>query len=424
MIRLFVSFLILAACIGFIEFFPVFIPHLQYAGFFLMEAGVLDYSTSFLITYAELVILIIFLFKSKMKINDRYSFLLLIMPLVSAPALLNSYFNGNFFASLYLFTMLCLIPFYYQFLLRGMGYFIEINLVDYMVISLLIAGVFTKLYQGYVHGPILAPSMDPLLYGLISRGGGMNASNHIGGIILVLLPLITGKRVFYLAVFFLILSFSRGVYFVLGIYLFYLVIKYIVELFKYKVIPRRHLGNLILYVSVLAIILELMPSGHIDELARNFSNRISAFFVVGQNERFNIFQNALEMFIQSNYIGVGPANFYYAYDKIPSELYENKFSNAHNLYLTILVENGIIFLLMFLYLSLTVMKKAYKYDKKAFISLFIFMFYGLFSGQLYETGMGKVSLYDYYYYVFLIAYVRYQQLKNKQGRAIAALKND
>jgi O-antigen ligase len=413
MIRILISFLLLSIFIGFINFFPVFIPHLQYAGFYFMQNGMLTYESSFIITYAELIILIIFMLKSKMKINDKYSVLLLLMPIASIPALSNAYFTGNFTVALYLFLMLCLIPFYYQFLLKRMDYFVNIKLIDYMIMSLVIAGIFNKMYQGYVHGPELAPYMHPLLYGLVSRGGGMNASNHIGGIILVLLPLISNKKVFYLAVFFLILCFSRGIYFILGLFIFYKLFKNIIEIYKHKFIKRKSFLLLIIYFIILVMLVGLIPSGFIDELIRNFVNRLLSFVSVGQNVRFSIFSNALEIFYQSNYIGVGPANFYYSFDTISPILFNDKYSNAHNMYLTLLVENGIIFLILFLYLSLTMMKKAYKYDKRILLSLSIFMFYGLFSGQLYEAGMGKVSLYDYYYYIYLIAYVRYLELKEK-----------
>jgi len=410
MIRIVISIIIFTIFVTLINLFPIFIPHLQYAGFFFMQRGLLEFNNSFVITYIELIILLIFMFKSKMKFTDKYSKLFFLLPVLALPTTVNAYFNGNIFSSIYLLILLGLMPFYYQFLLKKMNFYIKIKLVDYMILSLIVAGIFNKLYQGYVHGPELAPYMHPLLYGLVSRGGGMNASNHIGGIILILLPLISNKKVLYVAILFLIICFSRGIYFILGLFIIYVFFTNIYKIYKTTSINKQSLYVFIIFLVIFIIFIKILPQDFFDELVRNSINRLSAFSKVGENERFHVFSNAIDIFKESYYLGVGPANFYYGYDSISVDLYENKYSNAHNLYLTLLVENGIGFLLLFLYIYVLMLYKSFHYNRKIFFSLSIFLLYGLFSGQLYETGMGKVSLYDYYYLMYLIAYIRYLEI--------------
>lgn len=409
MIRLIISFIILIVMVSLISFFPLFIPHIEYAGFFLMEKGVLDYEKSFLITYAEIILLFIMAIKLRGRLKDKYSKILILLPLSAIPSLTYSFFMGNYYASFYLFILLVLAVYYYEFVLIKMEFYEKINFINLIVLSLIVAGMFNKLYQGFVHGPELAAYMNPLLYGLISRGGGMNGSNHVGGILLVLLPLITSKKVFVITVIFLISCFSRGIYFVLFVYLSYIVLMNGYFILKKSTINKREILSILLVFTGISFLLSIIPIEFYDELQRNFINRLEAFLVVGENQRFDVFNIAIRIFQESSYIGVGPANFYYGFDMLDTSLYEDRFSNAHNLYLTLLVENGIVFLILFLYISLIFLIKAYKVNTRLFISLSIFMFYGLFSGQLYEAGMGKISLYDYYYYLFVIAFIRFQE---------------
>ena len=130
-----------------------------------------------------------------------------------------------------------------------------------------------------------------------------------------------------------------------------------------------------------------------------------------RDDRTKIHENALEISRMTNYTGIGLGNFLDGLYRIGATM---KYSNAHNLYYTLLSEGGILFLIVFLFLMISILKKAFIYDKRVFISIVIFLFYGLFSGQIYESTSFR-SCIDYFYIIFLLAYLKNKQINANQA---------
>ena len=409
MLRLVISIIILVVSIRNIYYFPLLIPHIQYAGFFLMKEGVLTYEKSYLITYGELILLLIMYYKTKHFKKDIVFSILIIIPFTALPSFVNSYYYGNIESSIYLLVLLLLIPYYYLYTKSKMSYYVSAKMVDMMALSLVFAGVMNKIYQGIVHGPELAAYMHPMLYGLISRGGGMNASNHLGGMLLLLYPLIDKKIIKNISLLFLLICFSRGIYLILGVYFTVILSKYIMQHTRFKRLSIKDISYIVVVVALASILLKHIPISFVTEVSRNFTQRVQALKDVKENERIQVFKDSFEIFKSSSYQGIGLGGFYYGYNNLSTNYSKNKYSNAHNIYLTLLAENGLIFLGLFIILMIKSISLAKHIDKKAYYSLIIFIVYGLYSGQLYETGMGKASLYDYYYLVYVIAYINYKK---------------
>lgn len=395
-----ISLLLSAVILFLILFHPVMVPLFEYAGSYIRLVIRPSFSNAFSITFIEPLLLLVIAVIQKGRLTSHTSYILLLMACSTFPAVMNCYHLGlNWKAALYLSLMFLLLPFYYEFLLRNMPFYRKINLPNLMLSTLLIMGVLTKIIVGYIQAPIF-PTASPVLVGLLSRVGGVNASNHIGGIILMILPIVSSRKLLLLALIFLGLTFSRGVYLTLLIWGGYELI------IRRRTLSRPSLTMLSLSgLFLIAILFCIFTTGQnpVAAIISNFIDRLIAFKAIFTNPRLDIFLQAIEITEKSNFLGIGPANFYFGYNLLPISSSFQRYSNAHNIYLTVLSENGPIFLILFLFLCITSMRKAYQKNKQVFTGLSIFMFYGVFNGQLYEAGGGKLSLYDAYYFLYLLA---------------------
>lgn len=333
---------------------------------------------------------------------------MLLLGVLTIPSSIINLYTYDTYRPIFACTLMVFFPFFYIYVRNNMDYYINIKIFDIAICSLLIAGIFTKITEGIVYGPLFAPNMNPIVYGMISRGGGVNASNHIAGIILMIMPLANNIYIRLSAIIFLLFTFSRGAYAALVfITLSYLIYR-IFGSDKIFGIKINVLKIVFLFAFINILMYLILPDNIIEILFREFFNRLTAFSIINENQRFDIFSQSLQIFDESYWMGVGITNYASAYVQLPSVLgTTDRFSNAHNLYLTLLVENGIPFFLVFIYLLYLSLEISFKYSKRSFLAILVFCFYGFFSGQLYESGVYKFSLYDYYYFAIIIAYAEY-----------------
>lgn len=374
---------------------------------------------NFIICYAELIILGLFALQEKQHIKSKISLYLFLFPFLSFPSLLFARAFGNFYQSIFLMMLLSLSAFLYQFYLKNMDLFIRKNIFNFIILIWIGSGILTKIYEGVKWGSVLAPYMSSGLYGVLSRGGGIGASNHVGGIILFFLPFIKDYRILLLANLFLFFTFSRGVYFVLLLF-------WLIKLFPFIKIKKTILKSFLGLGIVFFLTWRFLPEDYKIEISNWVILRIVGSEYAGlsflergytrfsEESRLEIYKQAFIIFKETMGQGIGLGGFYWG-QKLIGE--EPMFSNAHNLYLTLLCEGGVFFLLGFIWLLFYMFNLAYKYSKDVLLALFLFTIYGFFSGEIYEAS-GLASACDYYYLIFLLAYLQYVKNNNLKEKII------
>lgn len=359
-------------------------------------------------SYFEIIFSCIILYRYRFDKNTPI--ILLFLPLSTLPALINiDDFEGYSTYFFYFFLLIGGIG-YYKLFREKMKEIIENNVVDKVLI------VWTIL--AFVYKVISALEVDTWF--LLSRAGSsLLAGNHQAMIILLLIPFARRRWVAALSIGFTLLHFSRGVYLSLLLYLFLYFI-FISPLKAIKMVRFSAAIFLMIFIIVRfqfpniynfaedALFSRLIMGGTqvtapmaSQNFVLSFNDILNAFY---GDDRNNIQQDALDVAEKTNYIGIGLGRFLEGTKLIGSP---RKYSNAHNLYLTLLSEGGILFLLLFVYLLVASIKKAYIFDKRIFVSLIVFAFYGLFSGQIYESTAER-SCVDYFYLIFLLAFLEYQ----------------
>ena len=415
--RLIFSLAFLVYAIKFKRYFLLLIPFLQYAGFVFMIKG-RPPEMNFIIGYAELSILC--LFALQYRLRDKTSLFLLVFPLSSLPSLILA--QGNLCQSIFIVTLLSLSAFLYQFYLKNMEWFLAKNIFDLIVLIWIFFGILTKIYEGIKYGH-LASYKSSGIYGILSRGGGIGGSNHVAGIILMFLPFIKDYRVIVLCNIFLLFTFSRGVYVVL--ILFWLVKTVKSFSFMRMRIKKVALKTAFLFMVVLFLLWSCMPEIYKTQVVNWAKQRTGITYGieglyshVANDPRWKIYRQAILILKKTMFQGIGLGGFYWGQGLIGEK---QEFSNAHNLYLTVLSEGGVLFFLGFLGLLGYMFVLSSRYSRKALYSMVIFFVFGLFSGEIYEAS-GLASACDYYYLVFILAYLTY--VKNMRLRQKSVFRNN
>lgn len=413
-LRMFISLLFLFGAIKYRRYFLFTIPFLQYAGYVFMIKG-RPPEMNFIIGYAELLILC--LFALQYRLRDKTSLFLFVFPLLSLPSLVCA--QGNLYQSIFIITLLSLSAFLYQFYLKNMEWFLAKNIFNLIVLIWVSYGILTKIGQGVKYGH-LASYMEPGSYGILSRGGGLGGSNHVAGIILMFLPFIKDYRIMVLCNVFLLFTFSRGVYVVL---ILFWIIK-IVKSFSFMRIKKAALKTAFLFLAVFFLFWNCTSEIYKAEVVNWAKQRTGItsgieglYSRVANDARWEIYHQAKLISKETMFQGIGLGGFYWGQGLIGAK---QEFSNAHNLYLTVLSEGGIFFLFGFLGLLGYMFFLSSRYSRKALLSMVIFSIYGLSSGEIYEAS-GLASACDYYYLIFILAYLTY--LKNVRLRQKSLFRN-
>lgn len=359
--------------------------------------------------YFELILS--FIVFRKYKGRNKNSKLLIMLPLVSLPSLIYIHgFEGISTYFFYFFLLSSAVGYYYLFI-ENMHYILNENYFEKIVLLWTFLGFIYKLLS----------AIEVQTWFLLSRAGSsLWASNHQAMIILLFLPFVKRKWITFLSIAFICLHFSRGVYFALILYL----ILYFIFISRIRAIKILRYASISILLSI-SFLMYFLPrvydfgvdalyarivKGGTEVTAPSISNNyiwsISDIYEgIYRDDRNNIYNNATEIAYRTNYLGIGLGRFADGLKMIGSPM---QYSNAHNIYYTLLSEGGIFFLLVFLFLIFFILKKSFKYDKRIFVSILIFMFYGFFSGQIYESTAER-SCTDYFYLIFLLAYLEYQE---------------
>jgi len=215
--------------------------------------------------------------------------------------------------------------------------------------------------------------------------------NHLGdflGLVIIILfwQLLDKKRIsklLYLILFllFFCFSFSRSAYIALALTVFLILLT-----LKKKIFSAKSLF-LILLPLILTILItfkfKIKPLTDTQKyFSKNFSLNKELF-----SGRDEYFRQSWESFKEKPFFGVGPGNFVYASKKYDDK---NIFSDsAHNLFLEILVENGIFATLFWLFFTALIIFQAIKHKALAgFLALYLlFNFQMDYTYQIFSFGL-------------------------------------
>ena len=428
-LRFFISLFFLIIGIKYRRYFLLLIPFLGYASYIFMKEG-RPPEMNFIICYAELLILSIFALQEGLHFKDKPSLYLFFFPFLSLPSLLCA--QGNLYQSIFIIGLLSLSAFLYCFYLKNMEWLLNKNIFNLIVLVWVVFGISAKVYGGIMLGRTFP--LSTWTYIVLTRSGGLGGSNHAGGIILFFLPFVKDYRILSLTTFFLLSTFSRGIYAPLVIIWIILLFRIFKVRFTKKkllevslLIRKRNelLKALFLICIIFCLIWHFIPQTYKAEFSKEAFQRILGAESWGstisekiknrtlKDDRWDIWGQSLRIFKKTSYQGIGLGGFAWGQELIGATY---KYSNAHNMYLTLLCEGGIFFFLGFMGLLFYMFRLAFRYSYSALISLAIFAFYGLYSGEIYEVSR-MASACDYYYLIFLLAYLTYmKKLRIKENK--------
>lgn len=409
-----ISLAILFIGIKYRKYFLLLAPFLQYAGLiFLIQKH--PPNMNFIINYAELLILIIFSLSYKLK--GKIPLFLFLYPLLSIPSLL--FARDHLFHSIFLMLLLSLSSFLYLFYLKNMEWMLKKNIFNLSVLLWTSFGFLIKIYEAIKWAPTLAPDISTGEFMITFRGGGLGSgmfgSNHAAGILFLFLPFIENPWILIFSNLYLLLTFSRGIY---ALLILFWIIKVLIVI-SHSSNRIKIVKSIALTCAVLSLIWVFLPISYknlILDLAFlrvfgsgiYFGNTLKDMILnkTLADPRIDIWVQAITMFKKTLFQGVGLGGFYWGQGLIGAT---QEFSNAHNLYLTLIVEGGVYFFIAFSCLLVYMFSLAKRYSNPALISLIFFTIYGFYSGEIYSTNK-IASANNYYYLIFLLAYLKWRTL--------------
>lgn len=273
-----------------------------------------------------------------------------------------------------------------------------VPIADQMLLAFTVLAWVYKFAYGYQLG------ISPLLV----RGGGVYASNQYISVAICLLPLVRSRWLLLAAIATVLLQFSRGGF--IGLVLMWLLSFWrrgvgdagsaLARLLSLRTLAWAGAG-VAAAVALMAVaapdaskflVIRLVGGGAFGlnlEIADQLAALPLADLVelAGQSARGDdrnlIWSTALRVASDHYYGGAGVSNFVIAASTLNAELL---YSNAHNLYLTLLAELGFAAALLFVLALGRYLVRAYRCHAPGFAALGTFAVYGLFSGQIYETS--------------------------------------
>lgn len=301
----------------------------------------------------------------------------------------------------------------------------EVAIADQMLVVFTLLAWFYKIVYGYQLG------LSPLMV----RGGGVYASNQYISIAICLLPFVRNRWVLMAALATMLLQFSRGGYIAIGLTVA-LSLWHRDAQAEHYALGRLVSARTLLFAGLgiaggIALLALVAPDGFKFLLIRLVGggafglNLEIADAVAGLpltdlihlasesakgDDRGLIWSAALRIATDNHLVGVGAGNFVVAASTLNAELL---YSNAHNLYLTLLSELGFASVLLFVLMLAVYALKAWRSSAPGFAALFTFMLYGMFSGQIYETS-SEVSITQFIVLLFVFANIDFQVTCEKE----------
>lgn len=309
---------------------------------FLPYSGIWAYSQDnprqymFVNSYIELLLVIFFMTCWFRERKDRMSIWLFFMIMLAVPSFLNS--KDHIFLSLFLFICLLGGAGVYSFFLKNMESTISSRLIDKTVLIWIILGILIKFYITGRMGESV----------ILQRGGGILGSNHVAGILFLLLPLVQSQLLALTGIIFLMIHFSRGIYIALAVYML---------AWMFLVSARQAVKWLLVICLIIVGFFSLISSAEVvgeKDQVISFSQFLMTRFKIGEaglpevierwkrDRRFDLLNDALTIAQEVEYTGIGFGGFAWRVQSLgyPNELL---YSNPHNTLLTTLVEGGLIF---------------------------------------------------------------------------------
>lgn len=304
----------------------------------------------------------------------------------------------------------------------------DVPIADRMLLVFTVLAWFYKVAYGYQLG------LSPLMV----RGGGVYASNQYISIAICLLPFVRNRWVLLAALATMLLQFSRGGYIAIALAV-------ALSLWRRDAQGERYaLGRLVSArtlllaglgmaagVGLLALVapdgfkfllirlvgggafgLNLEIADAVAKLPLTDLIQLASASAKG-DDRGLIWTMALRITADNHFVGVGAGNFVIAASTLNAELL---YSNAHNLYLTLLSELGLASVLLFVLMLLVYAVKAWRRSAPGFAALFTFTLYGMFSGQIYETS-SEVSIAQFIVLLFVFANID-SQIKSDKEKSV------
>jgi O-antigen ligase len=318
---------------------------------------------------------------------------LLVIPLLAVPSLVHA--DGYFLFSAFFFVGMLAGPGVYDYFHDQIDELWEGRHFDWAVLVWNVLALAIKFYEGAALGESA----------LSLRGGGIWSSNHYGGIMLLMLPLVRARWVQLLTLGVMCLQFSRGIY--LSLFVYGLAWAAFVS---WRSVAKVAAGGLVL-VPLLWFALPASQRAVIEfMIVDRFAYEDMSFADVdlsavldkaAKDERLSIHESALQMARDSGYLGVGLGGFYFATEAMGRDA---MYSNAHNLYLTALAEGGVAYTFAVCGLIVFGLWRAWRYKREAVPALGAWAVYGLYSGELYEASRFTTCM-DYYYLLILLAWI-------------------
>lgn len=295
-----------------------------------------------------------------------------------------------------------------------------VPVADQMLLVFTALAWFYKFAYGYQLG------LSPLMV----RGGGVYASNQYISIAICLLPFVRSRWLLLVVIGTIMLQFSRGGFVALALTFF------LARMRKDKANGALAISNLVsaralaygglsvaagvLLLALIApdgfkfLLIRLVGGGAFGlnlEVADVFSRLpLTDLLQVAMqsaesDDRGLIWATAFRIASDNHLVGVGAGNFVVAASTLNAELL---YSNAHNLYLTLLSELGLASLLLFVLMLAVYAVKAFRHSAAGFVALVTFIVYGMFSGQIYETS-SEVSISQFIVLLFIFANIDSQR---------------
>lgn len=398
-IKIVVSFLLGFLILVYYKKFLFWIPFLPYSGIWAYSQDNPEHYM-FVNSYIEFLLVTFFMIWWFRERKERMSIGLFFMIMLAIPSFLNS--KDHIFLSLFLFICLSGGAGVYSFFLKNMKSTISSGLIDKTVLIWIILGILIKFYITGRMGESV----------ILQRGGGILGSNHVAGILFLLLPLVQSQLLALTGIVFLMIQFSRGIYIALAVY----------TLAWMFLVSARQAVKWLLVICLTMGFFSLISSAElVGEKGQviTFSEFLILRFRTAdpglpqvierwkRDIRFNLQKDALTIAQEVEYTGIGFGGFRWSLRSLgyPNEVL---FSHPHNMFLTTLVEGGLIFALAFAGFVIYLLVLAYNVSKPAFVGLLTWTFYGLLGGEIYEVG-GFATAGDYYYLMFVVAFLVYQR---------------
>jgi hypothetical protein len=335
------------------------------------------------------------------KRKDKISVWLAVMPLMAIPSLI--YSHGHFYLSIFLLYCMFCGAGVYRFFLDNIEYVESKKLVDITVLTLLVLGMGIKVYIGLRLGQSF----------IHQRGGGILGSNTLAINLFLLLPLVKNRSLSLLTVCFLLVQISKGIYIALILYAILwmmlvnkrmgLIVLILMVFFGYSI---SYLGESVEINAgektyslkyFIASRLRLQGDYSIISISSDLGNAIV------NSDRVKVWGAGEELAKATFFLGSGPGSTHWELSKIQ---FPYTYSNMHNMFLTCLIECGLIFTISLASFIIYLLVHAFIINRRVFVGLAVWTFYQMYTGNIYQTG-GFATTGVYYFLLFVAAHLFY-----------------